>query len=554
MKKKIYKYIFMLAVVFIFITTIFCMTASYRLISNQIEDTIRNTTYTLNSILKNENNPIEYLDNTYYNTTDYRISLIKKDGEVIYDNFENQENLDNHSNRPEVQDAFNNGHGETTRFSKTLGEKTYYYATPINNDTVLRVSKTTNAIFSIFKTIFPLISLCILLSLVICHFASLKLVQRVIEPINMLDFNSESINIYDELSPFVNTIKRQRLEIAKQFDTLESRTNTIKTITQNMKEGIILVDDSKKILLVNNSILNQLSISNNVNFIGKNIIELIRDRAIQDCIESTLTGISNDLIYNIDNKSIQVILNPVLVDNTVNGCVILFIDITKKANAEKLRREFSANVSHELKTPLTTILGLSELLYNDMVDSNDFIKFGEKIKNESQRLLTLIDNILKVSQLDEKSFTNTFEYIEITPIIQEIIVSLDRFIKSKNITISITSNNEIIYGNPQLLHELLFNVIENSIKYNKINGFVTINTSYIDKKVKIEIFDTGIGIEQVNQERIFERFYRVDKSRYKKTGGSGLGLAIVKHIVENHNGTLVLDSQVNIGSNFTIII
>ncbi len=529
------------------------MLTSYNLISEQMESIIDDTATTLADTLKYTDDPIYYLNNLYENKNNYRISIIDKSGTVLYDNYEDQQKLDNHSNRPEVQEAFNNGYGESIRFSNTLGQKTYYYALTLSDNLVLRVSKTTNALFSIFKNIFPIIGLCIVFSLLLCHYISLKLVNRVVTPINKIDLQSDSLNSYDELSPLVNTIKKQRSEINKQISILESRTNTIKSIVENMNEGIVLIDNNEKILLQNTSILDMFNIDND-DLIGKDILELTRDLSLQNALKKSLSGEQIDLTLELNRKVIQVLINPVFYDNSINGAVLLFIDISKKANNEKMRREFSANVSHELKTPLTTILGLSELLYNDMVEKDDYKKFGEKIKNESQRLLTLIENIIKVSQLDEKSFNSTFEYINISNVIKDVIKTLDSQIEKKNLFLKVTTNNEIIHANKQLLQELIFNLTENAVKYNFVNGEISISTEYIDNHVKLIISDNGVGIEDKYQNRIFERFYRIDKSRNKKTGGSGLGLSIVKHIVDNHDGKIYLDSALGVGSTFTVII
>lgn len=517
-----------------------------------MENLISNTTITLADTLKYTDDPIYYLDNLYDNKNNYRISVIDKSGTVIYDNYEDQLLLDNHSDRPEVQDAFNTGYGESLRFSNTLGEKTYYYATAINDNYVLRLSKTTNALFSIFKSSFPIIGICIFLSLLLSHYISLKLVKRVVEPINKIDLQNNNINAYDELSPLINTIKKQRIEINNQISILESRTSAIKTIVENMNEGIILIDNDEKILLKNSSISKMFNAKDS--YIDKDLIELTRDLTLQNAVKLALTGNQTDLTIEIDNKVIQVLINPVLFNNEINGAVLLFIDISKKANNEKMRREFSANVSHELKTPLTTILGLSELIYNDMVDKDDYKKFGEKIKNESQRLLVLIENIIKVSQLDEKSFSNTFEHLNISFIINDVVKTLEPHIEEKNIKLNIATNGELIHGNKHLIHELIFNLIENAIKYNKVNGEIFVSTEYQDNHVKIIVKDTGVGIDEKYQDRVFERFYRVDKSRNKKTGGSGLGLSIVKHIVDNHDGNITLESKPEIGSTFTVII
>ncbi len=518
-----------------------------------MEQMINLRTLQLSKTLNIQEDPLNAIQKINIDKSELRVSIIDKAGVVIYDNTFDPSTLDNHSDRPEIEQAFKVGTGSSSRFSSTLGQRTYYYAILLDNDTVLRTAKTTNDFYNIFKGIFPIVGLCIFLSFILCHLLSVRIVRRVVEPINNIDFKSENINVYDELSPLIRTIKNQKDEITEQINNLESRTNTIKAIAENMNEGILLLDNKKNILLLNKGVLKLLS-KKDENFVGKNAIELIRDLDVQNAIDLALNGKASEVILNSSDKIIEILFTPVYQGDSITGVVILLIDITRKSNNEKLRREFSANVSHELKTPLTTILGLSELIYNDMVQPNDYKEFGGKIKTESERLLILIDNIIKISQLDENLFTNTFENINITSVINDVVKSLDNATNAKGVTIFVDSNNETINGNKQYITELLYNIIENSVKYNKENGKVFVTTSTLNNKVKIEIRDTGIGIDENEQDRIFERFYRVDKSRSKKTGGSGLGLSIVKHIVESHNGQITVESTLNVGTTFKILI
>ncbi len=548
MRKKIYRYIFILSIISILVTTLFNMLSSYKLLTKQMEESVIAKTILLSNVL---NTGVDYSQIDTSTLKDLRISVIENDGTVVYDSFKDYTQMDNHSDRPEVKQAFETGFGTSTRHSNTIGNKTFYVSVLLNNGNVLRVSKTTNEVYNVFKNTFPFTFLCIILSFIICHYIALILVKRLFEPLNNADINDDNLVLYDELAPLVKTIKNQKKELLEQFNVLESRTNTIKTITENIKEGIILLDLNKNILLTNTSLLNLIGLPND-NYINKNSLELIRDLSLQKSYDQALDGVSNDININFNNKTIQVLTSPVYQDGVINGTVSLFIDITQQANIDKIRREFSANVSHELKTPLTTILGLSELIYNNMVKKDDISIFGGKIKNESQRLLTLIDNIIKISQLDEKSFNNVLEEFSVTPVINDVVQILKVHLEEKNINIQINTNNEVISSNRQMFFELIFNLVENAIKYNNQDGSIIVNSFVEDYKTVIEVIDNGIGISEENQQRIFERFYRVDKSRNKKTGGSGLGLSIVKHIAGYINCEITLESELNKGSKFIL--
>lgn len=553
MKKRIYRNMFALAVISVILTTILLMLTFYNVFNKQLENEVRTQAIFLQKTFNISSDNLEYLKLLKLTKQDFRLSLINEEGIVIYDSFEKTENMENHYNRPEIKEAFEKGFGQSTRFSNTLGEKTFYYAMKLHNNTVLRLAKTTNSVYEIIKSALPTIFIVILINFLLSNIIAMRLTKRIVEPINKIDLTEDQSDIYDELTPFIKTIKIQKHEIYKQFLTLEDRSNTIKAITENMKEGILILDKNGLILLVNNSVLDFFH-ANDDNYIGKNTLEFIRNIELQNSIKKALLGVGCDLTINFDNKIVQVFLSPVFTNGNMNGIIALFLDITAKANTEKMRKEFSANVSHELKTPLTIISGYAEMINNDMVKQSDVKNFAGKIKDESVRLITLIEDIIKISELDESTNSHQFVDFDLRAVAVDVVNQLKPLSENKNIIILISGNKKIINANNQMIFEMIYNLVENAIKYNKVDGHVTISIESDNSKTKIQVIDDGIGISSEHLDRIFERFYRVDKSRSKKTGGTGLGLSIVKHIVEYHGGTIDMESVVNVGSKITVVL
>lgn len=496
----------------------------------------------------NSNSIITEFNNSKSNNI--RITVIDKDGKVIFDNTANPTSLPNHIDREEIKEAMENGFGESTRFSDTLEEVTNYYAIKLNDNAFLRLAKTSSSIFIIFIDTIPIVVFVVLIVIIFGYILAGRLTKKIMEPINNVDLNKEPSIPYDEFAPFIKTITNQRKQIEEQIADLQNRANTISTIMENMNEGIIILNNDGEILSINKSALSIFEISPSELLNGKNIIELLRDIELFENIKSTLAGNHNEMSIEHNDRNYRVIFSPV---NFLNGAIILFLDVTEKTRAEKMRQEFSANVSHELKTPLTSIAGYSEMILNDMVQEKDIKNFIEKIKDESARLIYLISDIMMLSELDETSSESSKEKVEICEIVHK--VKEDLFIKAKemNVSINIFCDETHVFGNNSTLYEMFYNLVDNGIKYNHQNGTIDIRISKIDEdQVMIKISDTGIGIPKEHQSRIFERFYRVDKSRSKKSGGTGLGLSIVKHIVMNHKGRIELNSKKNEGTEIII--
>ncbi|MDR1616984.1 MAG: PAS domain-containing sensor histidine kinase [Syntrophomonadaceae bacterium] len=476
-----------------------------------------------------------------------RITLIRPDGEVIFDNTFEAAELTNHLDREEVRDALEIGAGESRRFSDTLKKQTYYYAVRLKDGSILRAAETVNSVWGAFSSSFPAAIAVMLIILITGYFLAGKLTQRIVKPINDIDLNAGNITSYDELAPFILTIERQRERIAQQINDLQKRADTISGIINNISEGIILVDRHGIILSSNQSASVILEIDTAAE--GKNVLEILRDAAVLENVRGAVSGNRKDINIERSGRIYHLFFSPVL--NL--GAMIMFLDITEKTSIEKMRREFSANVSHELKTPLTSIYGYSEMLYNGMVKENDQQEIFVKIKNESERLISLIEDIIMISKLDEGKGNEPFRSVDLSAVAKEAAHALSLKAEENNISVTFALETALIQGNRSLIYEMFHNLIDNAIKYNKLGGSVNITINAANGNASFCVSDTGIGIPRQDQDRVFERFYRVDKSRSPKTGGSGLGLAIVKHAAIIHDAQITLNSRLNEGTSITVV-
>ena len=493
-------------------------------------------------------NGVEYLDSVK-DVSPSRITWIANDGNVIFDN--SGKKMENHSDRSEFKEAIKSGIGESSRLSETLGKKTYYYAILMNDGTVLRISDTTSSIFSDIFNSLPYLILITCIILIIVIFVSRFQTKKIVKPINEINLDSPQSNIaYDELSPLLSRIEKQNRDIHEFIDKLQAKQNEFKTVTQNMSEGLIIIN-RRNILSYNKSALKILG-NENVDYTGKSILEFNHSKAFIDAVESTLNGNANEINMPIDNKNYLMISSPVFDNNLVTGAVILLIDTTEKNSREAMRREFSANVSHELKTPLTTISGYAEIMKSGWADPKDYQMFAEKIYNEGKRLINLIDDIINLSKLDENNNELKKEPVNLLTVTQDIVAALAQKTKAKNVTFNISGESVEINAVPHLLYEMIFNLCDNAVKYNKDNVKVDINIDNSGGNPKLTVKDTGIGIPAEDTERVFERFYCVDKSHSKETGGTGLGLSIVKHGAILHNAKIDIDSVLNKGTAITL--
>ena len=543
MKNKIYLNMIVLAFCSVVLSSSLLIATFYGSLTEQIKSEIKSKAVFLERILNAEPTQTEYINKLNLSNTELRITLVAPEGEVLYDNGVAAANLENHSDRIEIIEAVQDGVGEEKRISETIGKETYYYALRLSNGNILRVAKTSASIYGIFIGVLPQNIIIIILILLFCLLIAKSLTKKIIEPINQIDFNHE-IKTYDELSPFVRTITSQKQQIEDALIQISKKNALLDTVTQNMNEGLILTDKDGNVLSANKSILSTLNIKGNP--IGKNILEIIRNASVLERMKDVMSGANDNIMLDISQKTYHVFFSSV-----DNGALILFLDVTEKAKSEKMRREFTANVTHELKTPLTTIFGFAELMANGMVKQEDVIGVAEMVKKESDRLIRLIENIMRLSEIDEEK-EKSFERFDLTEIISGVYENLKPKAKSMAVTIDIPSAEHIIVANKQMIFELLYNLIENAIKYNRQDGKINVATSNENGKTQIIVSDTGIGIDKMHHDRIFERFYRVDKSRSKKIGGSGLGLSIVKHIAAYHGGRVEITSELGKGTEIRV--
>ncbi|MCL2856384.1 MAG: ATP-binding protein [Oscillospiraceae bacterium] len=394
---------------------------------------------------------------------------------------------------------------------------------------------------AVLPTIVGVAALILLLSIVVAR----RLVKNIIDPLNNINFDSDDTNVYDELLPYVKKIDQQKSEIASQIVMLKNRADTIETITGNMKEGLILIDKAGIVLVANKSASTAFA---QKDMPGKSIRHVCRDIDFSSGVKECLSGVNSEIVFVRGDKVYSVYFSSVYDGGELNGGVIFLHDISEKHEAEKQRREFSANVSHELKTPLTTISALSEMIENGMAKEGDIKVFAGKITLQSQRLINIIEDIIKLSEFDEDKIFAQFTEFDLYDLALSVVEILREKADEKHIAIEIIGEHFPMTANKQMIDELLYNLIDNAIKYNMDNGSVTIMLSKENELLKIAVADTGIGISPEDQSHVFERFYRADKSRSKKTGGTGLGLSIVKHIVGHHGGKVALTSDSNMGT------
>lgn len=477
-----------------------------------------------------------------------RITLISKNGTVIYDNYATPNSMDNHLNREEIKSANETGYGEITRYSETAKEDTYYFAKKVNNDLIIRVSCTRASIYYMVRDVFIFIISALFLVIVVSVWISKALSVFIVKPLKQLNLDNPLDNdTYDELSQLLVKMDKQNKKIKKQTDALDKKNKEVAYITDNVSEAIIIFKENGEVLSVNNSAKELFGCEENSFY-----LDFCRDIEYEKTVKKALKGENATGKLKFNGRVYKLNANAIARDDE-GFAVFLFIDdITSEENASQMRKEFSANVSHELKTPLTTIMGCAEIIENGVAKSEDIPHFAGQIRGESARLLNLIEDIIKLSKLDEKSFYAQLVDVDLKKIADEVYKQLKPKADKAQISFEINGDSQIIKGYESLLHETIYNLCDNAITYNKQGGTVNLTVTKENKRPTIIVKDTGIGIPQEHQKRIFERFYRVDKSHSKETGGTGLGLSIVKHAVNLHKGKIYLESKVSEGTTIKI--
>ena len=487
-----------------------------------------------------EQQGVDYLKNIKDKSA--RITYIDQDGTVLFDNEADVSEMKNHSDRTEFQKAEKYGAGESSRYSDTLSEKTIYYALRLKDGTVLRVSGTQDSVLALVENlIFPLCGLLCLM-LILSGIMASAISKRIVKPINELDLESPEENrIYEELSPLLSKIHRQNREIQNQLELAKQQQEEFALITENMQEGLIVIDKYTMILSANSSAWNLFHMDRVCQ--GESVYCLDREEEFRHAIEQVLSGEHTELVLKLNGSDIQLIANPVIRDKKTEGAVVLLVNVTEKLERESLRREFSANVSHELKTPLTSISGFAEIMQGGLVKNEDIPKFAGRIYKESQRLLQLVEDVIQISQLDEEKTSYVWEPVDVYQVCKNAFESLKEKAKRLNVHLYICGERMKMEAVRTLLEEAVYNICDNAIKYNRNDGSVSVFLTQTAQEIQIVVKDTGVGIPKEDQDRVFERFYRVDKSHSKEIGGTGLGLSIVKHAVGALKGSVILRSE-----------
>ena len=494
-------------------------------------------------------------DRTYFTdfAPDNRVTLIAPDGSVLYDSDADEARMDSHAQRPEVLAALANGTGEATRYSDTISEVTIYYARRTADGNVLRIASTRSSALGVFLSVAPQIIIMLLmvaaLSLLIARFAS----RQIVQPINDLNLDEPLENdVYDELAPLLTRMDRQHGQIRQQMHDLARAHADLNAIMANMREGLILLDKESRIVSINHSAQTIFGVKG-VIASDADLLTICRDASVLEIVKAALTGDSGDVVLPRDNRTYRIFASPVLRENKVRGVVLLALDISARYAAEASRREFTANVSHELKTPLTSISGYAEIIASGIAKAEDVPVFAGKIHQEAKRLVPLVNDILDLSQLDEKQGLGAKEHVALLPMMHALEDNFRLLAQEKGVALRVEGSNAIVEGYPTLLRELFHNLIDNAVKYTPSGGEVTVTLTLADGHPICQVKDTGIGIPAEHQSRVFERFYRVDKSHSRQTGGTGLGLAIVKHVADVHHASLRLDSAPGAGTTITVI-
>lgn len=480
-----------------------------------------------------------------------RITMVAADGTVLYDNRADESTMTNHADREEIQEALKTGSGEAVRQSDTLAEQTVYYALRLNDGSVLRVSSTQYNVPILLVGLLQPLAFIILLLLALSGFFAFRASKKIVEPINQLDLeHPEEGESYEEIAPLLTKIHKQQKTIAVQLAEAKRQQAAFAQITADMEEGLLVIDEHGALLSVNPSALRLLEVKDVQP--SENVLALNRSEPFRRAVETALDGRHEAVVLTFGEMSCQVTANPVWHDGKPSGAVLLLVDITEKLQRETLRREFTANVSHELKTPLTSISGFAEILRDGMVQAADVEKFAGRIFDEAQRLITLVSDVIKISQLDEGQLPYVRETVELQELVRTMFDRLHHAADKAGVTLTLEGEPAALSTVRPILEEVLFNLCDNAIKYNRPGGRVTVHTGRQDDRVVLAVSDTGIGIPPAHQQRIFERFYRVDKSHSKEIGGTGLGLSIVKHGAAYLGAAVTVESEPGNGSTFTL--
>lgn len=544
MTKRIFRAIFYVSLGVLAASSLILMTFVGDYISDNTQRTMRAEAAYIAAAIEKEG--IAYLEDLSETNTQ-RLTWIAADGSVLYDSVVDESQMENHGDREEVQEAMRTGSGESSRYSTTLAERTENYALRLQDGSVLRLSTTALSALSIFLSMTQPLAVAVAIALVLAGLLASKTSKAIVKPLEKVDLeHPEQAEVYDEMAPFLRRIAVQQKMIHKQVQEQKRRQREFSTITENMEEGLLVLDAKGEVLSCNQGALRLLGIQQVQE--RENVYTLNRSEIFRKCISQALQGKHEEATMESEGRSYKLLANPVTEEQLVAGVVVLMFDNTEKADRERLRREFTANVSHELKTPLTSISGFAEIIKNGMVKTEDVPRFAENIYEEAQRLIAMVQDIIQLSRLDEAEGTMEKADVDLARIGETVIKRLETSATQHHVSLFLQAEEAVIHGVPHVLEEMVYNLCDNAIRYNKESGSVTVRIENREKEVRLTVQDTGIGIPAGEQERVFERFYRVSRSRSKTIEGSGLGLSIVKHGALLHQAEVEMESEVDQGT------
>ncbi len=481
---------------------------------------------------------------------DDRVTWVAADGTVLFDNWENAAELEDHADREEIRTAMQLGHGSAVRYSQTLAQSTLYYALRLTDGSVLRLATTQYSVWMLVLQALQPVAAVILLALCLALWLAGRLSRQLVAPINAIDpGHLEEQDTYDELAPIVGKIRSQNQQIQQQLEDLRRQREEFDSITEHMSEGLLVIDQETRVLSFNAAALRLLHTDSRAE-VGESVLALNREAGFRRCVEEALSGRRWEELLERGDACCRIFANPVEQNGVLAGAVLILVDVTEQERRETLRREFAANVSHELKTPLTSILGTAEILRDGLVQPADISHFAGNIHREAQRLIGLVNDIIEISRLDEGGPTAEWVPVNLRQVAESVAEQLAPAAEKKHVSVTITGDCDFIRGVPQIVEEVIYNLCDNAIAYNRPGGSVRITLSRSAEGQQVAVSDTGIGISQEMQGRVFERFYRVDKSH--SSGGTGLGLSIVKHGIAYLGGRVELESELGKGSTFTL--
>ena len=547
MTKRIFRSIFTVAAVILLASFVLITGVLYEYFSNKQVDQLNMQTHLAAQ-------GIEAAGEDYLSDMDIsgcRLTWIAADGTVLYDSQAEQSGMENHADREEVRQALKTGHGESMRYSTTLMERQLYSADRLSDGTVVRISDTQYTPLTLILGMIQPVIIIALIALLLSLLLASRMAKRIVKPLNEMSLdNAEKIETYPELAPLTDKLKSQQNQLREQEKELRRRRDEFDAATGSMTEGLVLLNEQGSVLSINKAATKALDIGRYC--IGKDIRALSEEPRLRETVEKALGGEHGEAHITLGGVSYRLYASPVTSGDRVAGAALLMLDTTEKEKAEQLRREFSANVSHELKSPLHTISGCAELLANGIVKPEDVPHFLSQIQSESKRMIALIEDIIKLSHLDEGAEDMQREDVDLLSVARREAGNLSQAAEDAGVTLTVSGESAVINGIPQLLAAIVHNLCENAIKYNHPGGFARVNVRREGKKTLLTVEDDGIGIPPEEQQRIFERFYRVDKSHSKEVGGTGLGLSIVKHAAALHNARISVVSVLDRGTTITL--